>query len=102
MGCERSTILILLRAKCFLVCGVLDWSRDRRVKGWGLGKDQMMLVQEGPSEVVDWPNGTERHGIVSPPKQVRTKHHSQVTVGHLIHFAVSRYLTTQTRKYYHC
>lgn len=24
-----------------------------------LGKDQMLLVQEGSGEVVDWPDGTE-------------------------------------------
>lgn len=56
--------------------------------GWGLGEDQMLLVQQGPGEVVDWSDGTERHGVVSPPEQVGTKHHSKVTVGHLIHFTV--------------
>lgn len=59
------------------------------MKGQGLGKDQMLLVQQGSGEVVDWPNGAERHGVVPSPEQVRTKHHSQVTVGHLIHLTVA-------------
>lgn len=53
-----------------------------------LGENQMLLVQQGSGEVVDWPNSTERHGIVPPPQQVWAKHHSQVAVGHLIHFTV--------------
>lgn len=39
--------------------GVSDWKRDCRVKGQGLGKDQMLVVQQDSSEVVDWPNGAE-------------------------------------------
>lgn len=62
----------------------------------GLGEDKMLLVQQGPSEVVDGTNGTQRHGIVPPPEQVRTKHHSQVAVGHLIHLTVGCYLNSHT------
>lgn len=54
----------------------------------------MLLVQQAPGEVVDWSDGTERHGVVSPPEQVGAEHHRQVAVGHLIHFAVGRYLET--------
>lgn len=48
----------------------------------------MLLVQQAPGEVVDWSDGTERHGVVSPPEQVGTEHHRQVAVGHLIYFTV--------------
>lgn len=74
-----------------------DAARDCRVKwGAGLRKDQMLLVQQASGEVVDWPDGAEGHGVVSSPEQVGTKHHSQVTVGHLIHFAVGCHLDTHT------
>lgn len=48
----------------------------------------MMLIQEGSGEVVDWPNRTQSHGVVLSPQQVGTKHHSQVAVGHFVHFTV--------------
>lgn len=65
-----------------------DGARGVSMNRGRLGEDQMMLVQQGPGEVVDWPNCTERHGVVPPPQQVRTKHNSQVTVGHLVHLTV--------------
>lgn len=75
------------------LCG--SWLEERlQGEGAGLGKDQMLLVQQGSGEAVDWSNGTEWHGVVPPPEQVRTKHHSQVTVGHLIHLTVSWHLNT--------
>lgn len=33
--------------------------RECRMKGRGLGKDQMLLVQQGSGEVVDWSDGAE-------------------------------------------
>lgn len=57
----------------------------------------MMLIQQGPGEVVDWPNGAQRHGVVLSPQQVGAKHHSQVAVGHLVGFTVVRHLKTQTQ-----
>lgn len=57
----------------------------------------MLLVQQGSREVIDWSNGAERHGVVTPPEQIGTKDHSQVTVGHLIHLTVGRYLNTHTQ-----
>lgn len=58
----------------------------------------MMLIQQGPGEVVDWPNGAQRHGVVLSPQQVGAKHHSQVAVGHLVGFTVVRHLNTQRRR----
>lgn len=48
----------------------------------------MMLIQQGSGEVVDWPDSTQRHGVVLSPQQVGAKHHSQVAVGHLVRFTV--------------
>lgn len=48
----------------------------------------MLLVQQASGEVVDWPDGAERHSVVSSPEQVGAKHHRQVAVGHLVHFTV--------------
>lgn len=31
----------------------------RETAGWNLGEDQMLLIQQGSGEVVDWPNGAE-------------------------------------------
>lgn len=31
----------------------------RETAGWSLGEDQMLLIQQGSGEVVDWPNGAE-------------------------------------------
>lgn len=68
--------------------GVSHWQKELRAEGWTLGKHQMLLVQQGSREVIDWSNGAERHGVVPPPEQIGTKDHSQVTVGHLIHLTV--------------
>lgn len=57
----------------------------------------MLLIQQGPGEVVDWPDGAEGHGVVPPPQEVGTEHHGQVTVGHLVHLAVGRHLHTHTQ-----
>lgn len=58
----------------------------------------MMLIQQGPGEVVDWPNGAQRHGVVLSPQKVGAKHHSQVAVGHLVGFTVVRHLKTHRRR----
>lgn len=52
----------------------------------------MLLVQQAPGEVVDGSDGAEGHGVVPPPQQVGPKHHGQVAVGHLVHFAAGRHL----------
>lgn len=80
--------MMLLRAKCQLCIFVSYLNKDCRVTGRNSRKNQMMLIQEGPGEVVDWPNRTQSHGVVLSPQQVGTKHHSQVAVGHFVHFTV--------------
>lgn len=93
---KRSTIMMLLRAKRQLCILVSHLNKDCRVTGRNSRKNQMMLIQEGSGEVVDWPNRTQSHGVVLSPQQVGTKHHSQVAVGHFVDFTVGRYLKTQT------
>ena len=61
---------------------------DSGAKGRQLRKNQVMLIQQGSGEVVDWPDSTQRHGVVLSPQQVGAKHHSQVAVGHLVRFTV--------------
>lgn len=62
--------------------------RKLGAEGGTLGEHQVLLVQQGSREVIDWSNGAERHGVVPPPQQIGTEDHSQVTVGHLIHLTV--------------
>lgn len=80
--------MTLLRAKCRLCIHVSHLNKDSRATGWNSRKNQMMLVQQSSGEVVDWPNSTQRHGVVLSPQQVGAKHHSQVAVGHLVRFTV--------------
>lgn len=69
-----------------------------RARGRSSRKNQVLLIQQGSGEVVDWPDGAQRHGVVLAPQQVGAKHHGQVAVGHLVHLTVGWYLWTQIDK----
>lgn len=90
--------MMLLRAKCRTVHPFRAWTKtEQRLMGRSSGEHQMLLVQQGPGEVVDRTNGAQCHGVVLTPQQVGSKHHSQVAVGHLVDFTVGCHLTTQVK-----
>lgn len=57
-----------------------------------------MKVEQDAGEVVDWSDGAEGHGSILRPQQVGPKHNGQVGIGHLIDFALSRYLKIHDNK----